>query len=575
MKLNIKTIIWLLLALAVGLGAGYFLFSQKTNTGPTITETNEIWTCSMHPQIRQNEPGKCPICGMDLTPLSSGNSTDPLVLKMTPEAVELANIQTYTLGSASNGSKKSIRLSGKIQADERLLSSQVAHVPGRIEQLFVTFTGEPVNKGQKIARIYSPELIAAQGELLEAAKIKTANPKLLEAARNKLRYWRIGEETIKDIESTGQIRETFILYAEASGVVSKQRIRVGDYVKKGDPLFDLMNLTKVWVLLDVYEEDLAQISVGDRIQLSAAAIPNKTFRTEIRFIDPVINPATRIATIRAEIANTNGLLKPEMFVTGVLESKIEHQGQLKLPKSAVLWTGTRSVAYVRIPDTDIPSFQYREVELGERLGDYYQIISGLNAGEEVVINGSFTIDAAAQINNQASMMNKRVLLKNENNDSAQPDFAAATPIEFKQQLAQLTDAYLKLKDALVSSNANKANEAAKHMVQQLALIEINQLPADAHQFWMKQQPILKSHGGQLSTLKDIAQLRQQFDFLSAAMIQSVKAFGVPSDTIYVQYCSMYNNNQGGHWLSTEEAIKNPYYGDAMLTCGVIEDTISN
>ena len=150
----------------------------------------------MHPQIKQNEPGDCPLCGMDLIPLEENTSNDPLVLEMTNEAVKLANIQTSIVGETAGQSGKTIRLSGKVQPDERLASSQVAHVPGRIEKLFVSFTGEQVNKGQKIATLYSPELITAQRELLEALKLQTLNPELVEAARNKLRYWKIENATI-------------------------------------------------------------------------------------------------------------------------------------------------------------------------------------------------------------------------------------------------------------------------------------------------------------------------------------------------------------------------------------------
>ena len=171
MKSNIKNIIIVILALAIGLGAGYFIFGNSQNAsipaethnheaeGMQMSSEAEIWTCSMHPQIRQNEPGDCPICGMDLIPLEENTSNDPLVLEMTNEAVKLANIQTTIIGETAGQSGKNIRLSGKVQPDERLASSQVAHVPGRIEKLFVSFTGEQVNKGQKIATLYSPELI--------------------------------------------------------------------------------------------------------------------------------------------------------------------------------------------------------------------------------------------------------------------------------------------------------------------------------------------------------------------------------------------------------------------------------
>jgi len=331
MKSNFKIIITAIIAVVIGLGAGYLIFGNNTDSASSSMETHqhneeasssdgeEIWTCSMHPQIQQNEPGDCPLCGMDLIPLEENTSNDPLVLEMTNEAVKLANIQTTIIGETAGQSGKNIRLSGKVQPDERLASSQVAHVPGRIEKLFVSFTGEQVNKGQKIATLYSPELITAQRELLEALKLQSLNPSLVEAARNKLRYWKIGNATIESIEQEGKIQENFTVYADEAGIVTNRRVSVGDYVKQGEPLFDLMNLRKVWVLFDAYEEDLANISVGDRIEFTTPSLPNRTFKTTVTFIDPIINPTTRVASIRTEVNNSNRLLKPEMLVYGTLQ----------------------------------------------------------------------------------------------------------------------------------------------------------------------------------------------------------------------------------------------------------------
>jgi Cu(I)/Ag(I) efflux system membrane fusion protein len=424
MKSNSKIIIVGIVAIALGLGLGYFLFGNNrtmempTEThehgGETVQTSGEVeeWICSMHPQIRQPEFGLCPICEMDLIPAGSNESDDPLVLQMTENAVKLANIQTTEIGTTAGESGKMLKLSGKIQADERRASSQVAHIPGRIEKLFVTFTSEQVNKGQKLATLYSPDLISAQRELLEALKLQDSYPNLVEAARKKLLFWKIGKETIEGIEKEGIIQETFTVFAESSGIVTNRRVSVGDYVRQGEALFDLMNLNKVWVFFDAYEEDLKNIKKGDKIEFTTPS-SNKIFKTSVTFIDPVINPKTRTTSVRAEVNNSSGLLKPEMLVAGNLRNqKGGITTKLTVPKSAVLWTGKRSVVYVKVPDMEIPSFKYKEIEIGESMGDAYQILSGLEAGEEVVTYGSFTIDAAAQLNNQVSMMNKNVKVKN-------------------------------------------------------------------------------------------------------------------------------------------------------------------
>ncbi|RMG85999.1 MAG: efflux RND transporter periplasmic adaptor subunit [Bacteroidetes bacterium] len=586
MNSNIKVALIALIGLLLGLGIGYALFGGKHSDAmpagehhhdgaPELTSAEEtIWTCSMHPQIRQNEPGKCPICGMDLIPLSEmgdGSSSNPLELQMTEEAVKLANIQTTVVGATGKAEKK-VLLTGKIQPDERLAASQVAHIPGRIEQLYVTFTGETVRKGQKLATVYSPDLITAQRELLEALRFQDVNPAMVEAARNKLRYWKFSDETIAEIEKAGTVRETFDLLADAAGVVTHRRVAVGDYVKTGQILFDLVSLNRLWVLFDAYEEDLADIKVGDRVSFTVPVLPGESFTTRITFIDPVINPKTRTAALRGEIANRGNLLKPEMFVRGEIKPRLDGKARLLVPKSAVLWTGPRSVVYVKVPDATVPSFEFREIELGESTGDSYLVKSGLEPGEEVVTYGNFAIDAAAQLNNQTSMMNRLVKVKKTTADEI-PDYRAETPDDFKAQLQSLSEAYLALKDALVATDAATAAQAAQKFLDKLAKVDMTLLKGEVHLFWMDQLSALKGHGGKIVEETDVEAQRTQFDFLSQAMIKTLKAFGIKQGTFYVQHCPMVNGNKGADWISLDPNIKNPYFGEKMLTCGIVKDTI--
>ncbi len=582
MKESIKTGIIIVAALAVGLVTGYFFFGQKQahtigndpahahNPAGQPNEEAAVWTCSMHPQIRQNEPGLCPICEMDLVPLQSNASDDPLVLQMTEAAVQLANIQTSVIGeSAGKNTGQTIRLSGKIQADERRASSQVAHVPGRIEKLYVSFTGEPVVKGQKLAELYSPELVTAQRELLEAVKLQNLNPGLLQAARNKLRYWKIEPAAIEAIENEGVIRETFTLYSDAYGIVSQKRVNVGDYVQQGQPLFDLMNLSKLWVLFDAYEDDLPLLQVGSNISFTTPSVPGKTFQTRISFIDPIINPTTRTASLRAVLNNPKGTLKPEMLVYGTIRRKETGNKVLTIPRSAVLWTGKRSVVYVRLPDVEVPSFAFREVELGASLGDDYELLSGVESGEEVVTYGSFSIDAAAQLNNQASMMNRNVEVKKETLDVL-PDYQASTPARFKEQLSQLSNAYLGLKDAFVETNPATASTLANDLLSDLEKVDASLLEEEAQPLWTTLHNDLESSSQTITTTSDIAVQRDHFHFLSEALIQALRVFGLEGDTLFVQHCPMAFDNEGADWLAREEAIRNPYFGDKMMKCGTVK-----
>jgi Cu(I)/Ag(I) efflux system membrane fusion protein len=577
---NLKIIPIILITALAGLGAGYLIFGRQAaethsheTTSVETTAGEEIWTCSMHPQIRQNEPGDCPICGMDLIPLGSGGGADnPLVMEMTREAVKLANIQTTAVGAAGRENAKRISLTGKVQADERLASSQAAHIPGRIEQLFVTFTGEAIVKGQKLAVIYSPELVAAQRELIEAAKWRETRPQLLEAARTKLRYWKIPEDTIEQIEQSGEIQSTITILADQSGIVLKRRVAVGDYVKEGGVLFDVASLSRVWILFDAYEEDLPDIRLGDQVEYTVAALPGRTFKARISFIDPVINPQTRVASLRAEVANPGGRLKPEMLVRGtILTDAPAPKGALSVPKTAVMWTGPRSVVYVEAPGASVPSYEFREVTLGDAVGDRYLVLSGLEAGERVVTNGAFVIDAAAQLNNMASMMNRNV--RRAGAEAEVPDYSGETPEAFRLQLMNVVDRYLPLKDALVATDASQAAAAADQLTAALDQVDMSLLAGEAHNYWMQQQTALKAHGDQLQESASIEEQRKQFSFFTNALVETLTAFGTSGDSLYLQHCPMAFNNEGADWLSAEEAILNPYFGDEMLTCGVVKSVL--
>ena len=575
-----NNIIVALIALGIGLGGGYLLFKGEPPTRSPSSEAEHIhnlqdesiWTCSMHPQIRQEDPGVCPICEMDLIPLKQNNSNDPLVLEMTPEAVKLAQIQTSPVVYSGGGKAKAILLSGKIEADERRSASLVSHVSGRIEELYISFTGEQVSKGQIIASLYSPEFINAQRELLLAQGMKEENPELLEAARKKMAFWKIPEKTIEEILNSGEILEKIAIFAESGGAVVQKRISVGDYVQAGGVLFDLIDLSRLWVILDVYEADLPNIRRGNSVEFTTPALSGQRFTTRINYIDPMIDPEKRTASIRAEVVNTNGLLKPEMLVRAkLLGAQAENGSTLTVPKSAVLWTGQRSVVYVKQENLRAPSYAYREIELGEALGQNFVVLSGLKAGEEVVTNGAFTIDAAAQLNNQQSMMNRFVNIKGE--EKIGTDFRKDLPTVFNTQLLQLVNAYMEMKDAYVATDAVAASTIAANFLKTLDEMETYLLQGEAYDFWIEKHSALQAYAGKIQKEKEVEAQRQQFEFLSTTLIELVRAFGIKDKAVYIQYCPMAFDDRGADWLSFEKEILNPYFGDAMLTCGTVKDSI--
>lgn len=402
------------LFIVIGLLGGWLFFSSPAPEAHNhdVTKASaekQVWTCSMHPQIRKDEPGDCPICGMDLIPLrnsgsGSGGEVPENAMQMSEEAIALANVQTSMV--SRKDPVKEILLYGVVAPDERNLQSQTAHVGGRIERLFVDFTGETVRKGETLVTLYSPEVFTAQQELLEALKLKATQPQLVEAAREKLRLWKLTDEQIAKIEASGIVTPTVEIKSNTSGIVMSKRVSQGDYVSSGSVLFDVANLSKLWVMFEAYEVDLAFLRTGDKLNFSLQAIPGKMFNGTISFIDPILDKTTRTAKVRVEIANPNLEIKPEMYATATVTARLkQYNNQIVIPQSAVLWTGKRSIVYVSLSGYDTPVFQLREVELGPSLGDAYVVLSGLQDGEMIVSNGAFAIDASAQLEGKRSMMN--------------------------------------------------------------------------------------------------------------------------------------------------------------------------
>ena len=564
-----------LLSIGLGLGLGYLLFADRgkeTISPPTASPAKGAveYTCSMHPQIRQAEPGICPLCEMDLTPLENESSDQTTVLKMSPEAAKLADIQTARVGSGPNGARR-IRLSGKIAPDERRALTQTAHLAGRVEQLYVTFTGEEVRAGQPLALLYAPALLSAQREFLEAMRMKTTNPTLLEAARAKLRNWKLPENFIDELEKSGKIQREVLIRADRSGVVTARRVAVGDYVEEGAPLFELMDLRKVWAILEAYEPDLPFIRVGNRVEITAPALPGRSFSGSITFIDPLLNPQSRTVALRVELDNAGAAFKPQMFIEGEVLGGTYTQTALVVPKTAVLWTGKRSVVYVKVPGASVPSFEFREIELGETTDKGIQVLSGLEPGEEVVVQGAFVIDAAAQLNNSASMIN-RMVTQDPASVNAVPDLKPLVNGAFASQWHAAIQAYLEVKDALVATRPAEAARKAERLLQVLDAVPVRTAAPELETWWQERLGGLKAHCRKLANEQDIEAQRRQFLFVSELMIQHVRALGSGSNALYVQYCPMAFNNQGGDWVSRQREVLNPYFGEAMLRCGVVKDS---
>jgi Cu(I)/Ag(I) efflux system membrane fusion protein len=574
-----ENIIYIGIAMVVGLLVGYFIFGGNGETIPADEHdhsaeiaSGEMWTCSMHPQIMQQEPGSCPICGMDLIPADNGGEGLAVnQIKMTENAMVLAGVETVMVGSGVDG-EDHVKISGKVAVNQESDAVQSAYFDGRIESISVNFEGEEVRKGQKLATIYAPALVSAQQELLTAANLKESQPQLYKAVRNKLKLWKLSDAQIDQIESSGKVLENFPVYANVSGVVSEIMVEEGDYIKTGSPLVKVANLNSVWAIFDAYENQLSLFKEGQTLDVSTNSYPNETFTAKVSFVAPLLNKQTRTLEVRAELDNKKGMLKPGMFVQAAVEVANKRDGEvLTIPESAVLWTGTRSLVYVQ-PNPNSSTFEMREVELGNLMNGSYAVNSGLQSGEMIVAKGTFTVDAAAQLQGKKSMMNQDGEAMQMDHEG-HSEMGSTMKMEFSQEaetkFGDLLKVYLDLKDALVASDQEQTQALAKNgagIASELSGMQMDDM-GKSHITQLANQ--LKEMGSK----SDLEGQRETFVLLSQNMIQIGQQMQGLDAKIYVQHCPMANNDKGANWLSMEEEIRNPYYGDAMLTCGSVVGAI--
>ena len=576
--------------LLVGLFLGWLVFGNLSSTNTVhehieIVDKNERWTCSMHPQILSEAPGDCPICGMDLIPAETraeGLLADQF--KLTANAMALANIQTSIVGSGK-AEDNEIQLSGKIAENEATNVVQVSYFSGRIETLAIGFIGEEVFKGQLLATMYSPELYAAQQELITALSLKDTQPALYKAVRTKLKLWKLSESQINKIEMSGKIQEIFPVYATVSGTVSEKLVAEGAAIKKGQPLFKIANLETVWASFDVYENQINRFKKGQEITITTNAAPNNLYKSKVAFIDPILNTSTRTVTLRAVLPNKEGMFKPGMFVEGEIKTINSKETEvIAIPSSAVLWTGKRSVVYLKATINE-SVFEIREITLGNKNGSTYEVLSGLKNGDEIVTNGTFTIDAAAQLQGKKSMMNKKggktmtgheghvAMNGSINKDTKNNSVRLEVSKEFQKQLNEVFIKYIALKDAFVKEESNNIISQSEKIGTILSKVDIKLLEnKESQTFWMSLEKQLRVAVSSILKTTAIKEQRNHFKQVSASLIEALQVFGV-NEKVFVAFCPMADSNKGAYWLSIEKKVINPYFGNKMLTCGEVKQVI--
>ena len=312
------------------------------------------------------------------------------------------------------------------------------------------------------------------------------------------------------------------------------------------------------------------------------------FKAKVDFIDPILDTRTRTVKLRTVLNNKSGVFKPGMFVEGKIAGVKSSKGQvLIIPSTAVLWTGERSIVYVKT-NPEEPIFEMREVSLGNSLEDNYEVLEGLNNGDEIVTNGTFTIDAAAQLQGKKSMMNKEGrkvktgheghIGMNETTSKTNEDHSNMTErikvsVDFQNQLKMVFNDYINLKDALVKDDSGTSKKAANDLLKSLGKIDMKLLTdKNAHEHWMSIAKEIKASASSIVGTSQIKEHRNYFKSLSSHLTLAVQLFGI-NQKVFNQFCPMADNNKGAYWLSLESEIRNPYFGAAMHDCGSVEKVI--
>jgi len=587
----------------------------------------------MHPQIRMPEPGKCPICGMNLILADSGGGGDDegiFELRMSEGAMKRAKIQTARVERIELAHE--VPLVGRVMLDETRVTTYTARVEGRLDRLFVDFTGTQIKAGEHIAEIYSPILYSAQEELLRAMSaadkvagnglelLRESSLATVKSAHERLHLFGIDEEQIDELIARGEPSVYMTLRSPATGTVVHKAVDEGAFVKEGQDIVKIADLSKVWVVLDAYESDLAWLRYGQVVRFSVEAYPGEPFEARVAFIDPILDAKTRTVKVRLNVENGDRRLKPDMFVRARVEAMLSSAGQvmdetlagiwmcpmhpevigdgpgacsecgmplvpseelgfvtggkaslpLAVPDTAPMFTGARSVVYVQLPDHEMPSFEGREVVLGPHAGDYYIVLEGLMEGEDVVVQGNFKIDSELQIRAKRSMMAPNVG-RSSDQPASQPVAGPplTVPAEFQNQLGRLLTVYLALVDGLAEDQLEVG--AQSELSEAFGAVDMGLLEGSAHRAWMQTVGALRESVDAASSGADIDAVRVAIGPLSSNLMSAVKSFGAETAgaKLAVFHCPMAYDMAGADWIAPDGPTRNPYFGLDMQKCGDI------
>ncbi|EGN75448.1 RND family efflux transporter, MFP subunit [Idiomarina sp. A28L] len=558
------------------------------NSDNPFVEEAQLYTCSMHPHFRSEDPNeRCPICGMELVPVARGNDeSETSNVEFSDRSLALLNVQTQPVVRAEG--QQQLRVTGQLEFDERALTSISAWTGGRIERLHVNYTGASVSKNDPLVELYSPELLVAQQELLQAQKnantsvpgfLQESNQTTLRAARERLRLLGLTQAQIDAVIASKTASDRVLIRSPSAGLVVARNVAQGDYVNAGDSLLELADNNKMWAVFEVFERDLGLVEVGQHIEFALQS-SGKSIHGEIISVAPRIDAERRTREVRVAISESEQLLTAGAFTSANVQIPIGNV--LMIPASAPLITGKRAVVYVRDAEQS-GSFSARNVELGRKLGNNYEVLEGLAEGELVVSRGAFLIDSELQLRGQPSMMapegggatgheNHGGSAANEpvanttatdhsahNNQSTNSSATIAQNQVDAADLAPVFTAYNDMWQALQSDSLAEWQAAAGDFHESVAAVNW----PDSLSSVVEQ---LNTGAGHAHHVAAISTARNQFHAHSQAMIELAEA-GYHQGELHVMFCPMARSGQGASWLQQDDELLNPYYGAMMLRCG--------
>ncbi|MGB0685710.1 MAG: efflux RND transporter periplasmic adaptor subunit [Planctomycetota bacterium] len=547
----------------------------------------------MHPQVRQLQRGPCPICGMDLIPVTSrddGAAHGSNQVVLSERARTLAKVRT-TLVRRQADATANLRLLGRFEPNESTLKTVTTWIGGRIDRLHVKVTGQRVHAGQVIATLYSPEVFAAHQDLLvakqqveqmrasPAASLRAAKS-ALDATRERLRLLGVPDDELARMEGQHRPTRAVAIRSPFAGTVIERMIAEGAYVSTGTPLYRVANLASLWLQLDAYENDLSRLSVGQAVRVFVEAIPGEVFEGKVTFIAPTLDPRRRTAEVRVQVDNRDGRLRPGMFAEASVATAeaTGQQSPLVVPKTAPLFTGRRAIVYVEVRSIDSGSaadgsrdriaYEPRTVRLGPRLGEVYPVVAGLKEGDRVVTRGAFALDADLQIRGGASMMASA-----DDREDGTWDAVIQVSAAERRKLAPVVGAYLEVQAALADDSLDRAKASATELTSVVQAIEFER-PHQALAAWSELSSALRGHGQHIAMADSLEGARQGFGALSEAVIKLLSRFGNPTGhALRLAFCPMAARSHGALWVQKGSEIDNSYFGASMLTCGEVRQEV--